>query len=148
MPRRARRRFAAYTHRTPLSLTKVQGRAWLQNQCRRILTHSTSNSPLRIALQRPAVIHIASARVQLVGIHEIDTLRGVRTSFQRILAVFAWFFHRFLPILAVFLTVFKMWRSDFNLFQCVLSCFFNLGGAGRVSKIAKSLPGHIRIRHP
>ena len=63
-----------------------------------------------------------SARVDFVCVHCFTTPGDVRTSFFR----FQLFSHGFSPfsaILAWFFTVFKVWRSDSDLFQCVLKRF-------------------------
>ena len=54
-----------------------------------------------------------------MGIHEIGTLRGVRTSFQRILAVFAWFF----TVFSYFGNVFDRFQDVEKRFQSVSMCF-------------------------
>ena len=68
------------------------------------------------------VLRIVSARVQLLCIHEIGTLRGARTNFY-VFQLFSHGFSHFLAIFAWFFTVFKVWRSDSGLFQLVSKRF-------------------------
>ena len=71
------------------------------------------------ALSLARTTRIASARVQLLCIREVGTLRGVRTSFQRILTIFACFF----TVFSYFGMVFHRFQGVEKRFQPVLSCF-------------------------
>ena len=65
------------------------------------------------------VVHIASARLHLVCLQKIGTLRGVQTSFQRILAVFASFF----TVFSYFCMVFHRFQCDEKRLRPVSSCW-------------------------
>ena len=71
-----------------------------------------------MAAPRLLVVRIVSARVQLLCTREICTPRGVRTSFQRILAIFAWFF----TVFSYFGMVFHRFQGVEKRFQSVSRC--------------------------
>ena len=62
--------------------------------------------PSKIALPRPSTMRTASARVELLCVHFVGTLRGVRIRFERFRCVFAWF----LTVFKVLGCIFKVCR--------------------------------------